>query len=100
MPATWLWCVYSAVQFPVYHAVKSWDEAHFPGGRTVQGFLAGAAASVTATFASHPFDVLRTVLAAQGEPKVSQGHMTQVLLHDWGTSVTVCCSGVPWNDSC
>lgn len=33
-------------------------------------FTSGAVAGVAATVASYPFDVLRTTLAAQGEPKV------------------------------
>lgn len=36
-------------------------------------FGSGAVAGVAATIASYPFDVLRTTLAAQGEPKVYKG---------------------------
>ena len=34
-------------------------------------FASGALAGAAATAASYPFDLLRTTLAAQGEPKVS-----------------------------
>ena len=33
-------------------------------------FISGAVAGAAATAASYPFDLLRTTLAAQGEPKV------------------------------
>ena len=33
-------------------------------------FMSGAMAGAAATVASYPFDILRTTLAAQGEPKV------------------------------
>jgi hypothetical protein len=37
----------------------------------VVSFASGALAGAAATAASYPFDLLRTTLAAQGEPKVS-----------------------------
>jgi hypothetical protein len=37
---------------------------------TVVSFTSGALAGAAATVASYPFDLLRTTLAAQGEPKV------------------------------
>lgn len=37
---------------------------------TVVSFASGAVAGAAATVASYPFDLLRTTLAAQGEPKV------------------------------
>lgn len=33
-------------------------------------YVSGAVAGAAATFVSYPFDLLRTTLAAQGEPKV------------------------------
>lgn len=36
-------------------------------------FICGGLSAGTATLAVHPVDVLRTRLAAQGEPKVSMG---------------------------
>ena len=39
------------------------------GGKSLS-FVSGAMAGAAATVASYPFDILRTTLAAQGEPKV------------------------------
>lgn len=38
--------------------------------QTTVSFVSGGVAGAAATLASYPFDLLRTVLAAQGEPKV------------------------------
>jgi solute carrier family 25 thiamine pyrophosphate transporter 19 len=46
---------------PLVHAERS---------STVVSFASGALAGAAATVASYPFDLLRTTLAAQGEPKV------------------------------
>lgn len=40
------------------------------GKSTAVSFASGALAGAAATVASYPFDLLRTTLAAQGEPKV------------------------------
>jgi solute carrier family 25 thiamine pyrophosphate transporter 19 len=34
-------------------------------------FIGGSLAGTAATIAAYPFDLLRTILAAQGEPKVT-----------------------------
>lgn len=44
---------------------------------TVVSFASGALAGAAATVASYPFDLLRTTLAAQGEPKVRCSTGTQ-----------------------
>jgi len=43
-----------------------------PAGKSsaAVSFASGAVAGAAATVASYPFDLLRTTLAAQGEPKV------------------------------
>lgn len=41
-----------------------------PLSQTTVSFIGGGVAGAGATLASYPFDLLRTVLAAQGEPKV------------------------------
>ena len=42
------------------------DPQHAP----LVSFFSGAVAGAAATLASYPFDLLRTTLAAQGEPQV------------------------------
>lgn len=69
VPATWLWCIYSAVQFPVYDAARGVASA-WVSQPWLSGLLCGGIASGVATLASHPFDVMRTILAGQGEPRV------------------------------
>ena len=44
-------------------------------------FASGALAGAAATAASYPFDLLRTTLAAQGEPKV--GHVGFCIRKHW-----------------
>ena len=65
----WLWVVYSAVQFPIYDDLKR-STAQWVDSKPLQGVISGAIAAGVASIASHPFDVVRTVLAGQGEPKV------------------------------
>lgn len=38
-------------------------------------YLSGALAGCAATVGSYPFDLLRTILASQGEPKVCQRYI-------------------------
>nr|GMD90979.1 mitochondrial thiamine diphosphate carrier 2-like [Ipomoea batatas] len=66
---------YNAIQFAVFHKLKtlasgsSKSEDHInlsPFLSSISGALAGCAATV----GSYPLDLLRTILASQGEPKV------------------------------
>lgn len=75
VPALLMVMPYTAIQFAVLHKFKSFvagsskaeDHARLsPYLSYVSGGLAGSAATV----GSYPFDLLRTVLASQGEPKV------------------------------
>ena len=56
------------------HHCRRLAEAHGLSGRPrathAVAFLSGAGAGAAGTVASYPFDLLRTTLAAQGEPKV------------------------------
>ena len=46
----------------------------------VLSFLSGATAGAAATMASYPFDLLRTLLAAQGKPPVCSTAMSPLEL--------------------
>ncbi|XP_041000903.1 mitochondrial thiamine diphosphate carrier 2-like isoform X2 [Juglans microcarpa x Juglans regia] len=75
VPALLMVMPYTAIQFTVQHKLKTFaagsskTEDHIrlsPYLSYVSGSLAGCAATV----GSYPFDLLRTILASQGEPKV------------------------------
>jgi hypothetical protein len=75
VPGLLLTVPYTAVQFVALQQVKDaaarlgWTGRDSPWGAAVS-FGSGAVAGAAATVASYPFDLLRTTLAAQGEPKV------------------------------
>lgn len=75
VPALLMYMPYTSIQFTVLHKLKTYaagsskteDHLHLsPYLSYVSGALAGCAATV----GSYPFDLLRTILASQGEPKV------------------------------
>jgi len=70
LTAEYLWIAYAAIQFAAYkEAVK----IACPAGETPTTrhyFIGGAVAGAAATVTSYPFDLMRTRLAAQGEPKI------------------------------
>jgi solute carrier family 25 thiamine pyrophosphate transporter 19 len=71
VPALFLWVPYTAVQFAALGEFKR--VARENGGdpeKPPLAFLGGAVAGATATVVTYPFDVMRTVLAAQGSPRV------------------------------
>lgn len=73
LPGQLLTIPYTAVQFvtlqQVRHHAQQTGLTGAMGDRTLS-FVSGAAAGAAASIASYPFDILRTTLAAQGEPKV------------------------------
>lgn len=74
LPGQLLTIPYTAVQFVTLQQVRY--VAQLTGLRGAIGdqslsFVSGAAAGAAASIASYPFDILRTTLAAQGEPKVA-----------------------------
>ncbi|CAH9120905.1 unnamed protein product [Cuscuta epithymum] len=75
VPALLMVMPYTAIQFPVLHQLKiiasgsSKSEDHINLSPIIS-FVSGALAGCAATLGSYPFDLLRTVLASQGEPKV------------------------------
>lgn len=73
LPGQLLTVPYTAVQFVTLQQVRYFAHqsgiADNMGGKSLS-FVSGAMAGAAATIASYPFDILRTTLAAQGEPKV------------------------------
>ncbi|KAG6504407.1 mitochondrial thiamine diphosphate carrier 2-like isoform X1 [Zingiber officinale] len=75
VPALMLYMPYTAIQFSVLHALKTFaagsskTEDHLRLNAYLS-YFSGAFAGCAATIGSYPFDLLRTVLASQGEPKV------------------------------
>lgn len=75
VPALLMVMPYTAIQFAVLHKFKtlvsgsSKTEAHIHLSPYLS-YVSGAVAGCAATVGSYPFDLLRTILASQGEPKV------------------------------
>ncbi|KAG2261126.1 hypothetical protein Bca52824_068205 [Brassica carinata] len=75
VPALLMVMPYTSIQFTVLHKLKSFasgstkteDHMHLS---PYLSFVSGALAGCAATLGSYPFDLLRTILASQGEPKV------------------------------
>ncbi|EFJ40054.1 mitochondrial substrate carrier [Volvox carteri f. nagariensis] len=77
VPGLLLTVPYTAVQFVALQQVRQAAAAYGltgmysnPGSSPLISLASGALAGAAATVASYPFDLLRTTLAAQGEPKV------------------------------
>lgn len=124
LPGQLLTVPYTAVQFVTLQQVRYF--AHQSGMSDAMGgkslsFVSGAMAGAAATIAAYPFDILRTTLAAQGEPKVQDvlhiGYMstftsTSIKQHLWKIIGSIrCChfnysgsilgttAGVPFHDA-
>ena len=75
-PALGLTVPYCAVQFAVLNQCKAlaasqgWNDSKWA---SAVSFGSGSAAGAAATFVSYPFDLLRTVLASQGQPPLYRG---------------------------
>ncbi|KAL6519839.1 hypothetical protein OROMI_032733 [Orobanche minor] len=75
VPALLMVMPYTAIQFTVLHKLKtlvsgsSKSEDHINLSPYLS-YISGALAGCAATVGSYPFDLLRTILASQGEPKV------------------------------
>ncbi|XP_047320054.1 mitochondrial thiamine diphosphate carrier 2-like [Impatiens glandulifera] len=75
VPALLMVMPYTSIQFTVLHKLKTFatgssnisDHIHTS---PYISFISGALAGCAATVGSYPFDLLRTILASQGEPKV------------------------------
>ncbi|XP_008458463.2 mitochondrial thiamine diphosphate carrier 2-like isoform X1 [Cucumis melo] len=75
VPALLMVMPYTAIQFTVLNRLKTYaagsskTEAHKQLSPYLS-YISGALAGCAATVGSYPFDLLRTILASQGEPKI------------------------------
>ncbi|KAH8495109.1 hypothetical protein Peur_056132 [Populus x canadensis] len=75
VPALLMVMPYTAIQFAVLHKLKTFAAGSSKTEDHIQlspylSYASGALAGCAATVGSYPFDLLRTILASQGEPKV------------------------------
>ncbi|KAF1891189.1 hypothetical protein Lal_00001330 [Lupinus albus] len=75
VPALLMVMPYTAIQFTVLHKLKTFASGSSKPENHVNlspylSYVSGALAGCAATVGSYPFDLLRTILASQGEPKV------------------------------
>ncbi|XP_010921795.1 mitochondrial thiamine diphosphate carrier 2 [Elaeis guineensis] len=75
VPALLMYMPYTAIQFTVLHKLKTFAAGSAKTEDHLQlnpylSYVSGALAGCAATVGSYPFDLLRTILASQGEPKV------------------------------
>ncbi|KAK4380019.1 hypothetical protein RND71_001881 [Anisodus tanguticus] len=75
VPALLMVMPYTAIQFAVLHKLKTFASGSSKAEDHVTlspylSYISGALAGCAATVGSYPFDLLRTILASQGEPKV------------------------------
>ncbi|XP_020529886.1 mitochondrial thiamine pyrophosphate carrier 1 isoform X3 [Amborella trichopoda] len=74
VPALLMVMPYTAIQFTVLHKLKTFAAGSSKSEDHIQlspylSYLSGALAGCAATVGTYPFDLLRTILASQGEPK-------------------------------
>ncbi|XP_022760551.1 mitochondrial thiamine diphosphate carrier 2-like isoform X2 [Durio zibethinus] len=75
VPALLMVMPYTAIQFAVLHKLKTFVSGSSKTADHLNispylSYVSGALAGCAATVGSYPFDLLRTILASQGEPKV------------------------------
>lgn len=75
VPALLMVMPYTAIQFTVLHRLKTFAAGSSRTDDHIRlspylSYVSGALAGCAATVGSYPFDLLRTILASQGEPKV------------------------------
>jgi len=75
VPALLMVMPYTAIQFTVLHKLKTFASGSSKTENHINlspylSYISGALAGCAATVGSYPFDLLRTILASQGEPKV------------------------------
>ncbi|KAH9683407.1 mitochondrial thiamine diphosphate carrier 2 [Citrus sinensis] len=74
VPALLMVMPYTAIQFTVLHKLKTFAAGSSKAENHINlsaylSYVSGALAGCAATVGSYPFDLLRTILASQGEPK-------------------------------
>lgn len=75
VPALLMVMPYTAIQFTVLHKLKTLVSGSSKAEDHIQispylSYISGSLAGCAATVGSYPFDLIRTILASQGEPKV------------------------------
>ncbi|CAN4091671.1 unnamed protein product [Withania somnifera] len=75
VPALLMVMPYTAIQFAVLHKLKTFASGSSNSEDHINlspylSYISGALAGCAATVGSYPFDLFRTILASQGEPKV------------------------------
>lgn len=75
VPALLMYMPYTAIQFTVLHKLKTLASGSSKTEDHLQlspylAYVSGGVAGCAATIGSYPFDLLRTILASQGEPKI------------------------------
>lgn len=75
VPALLMYMHYTAIQFTVLHKIKTVASGSSKTDDHLRlspylSYVSGAAAGCAATVGSYPLDLLRTILASQGEPKI------------------------------
>lgn len=75
VPALLMVMPYTSIQFTVLHKFKTYMSGSSKAEDHIYlspylSYLSGAVAGCAATVGSYPFDLVRTILASQGEPKV------------------------------
>ncbi|RDX66830.1 Mitochondrial thiamine diphosphate carrier 2, partial [Mucuna pruriens] len=75
VPALLMVMPYTAIQFTVLQMVKTFASGSSKTENHINlspylSYMSGALAGCAATLGSYPFDLLRTILASQGEPKI------------------------------
>ncbi|XP_057992056.1 mitochondrial thiamine diphosphate carrier 2 isoform X2 [Hevea brasiliensis] len=79
VPALLMVMPYTAIQFTVLHKLKTFAAGSSKSENHIHlspylSYVSGALAGCAATVGSYPFDLLRTILASQGEPKAWNRH--------------------------
>uniref|UniRef100_A0A7S4P743 Mitochondrial carrier protein n=1 Tax=Guillardia theta TaxID=55529 RepID=A0A7S4P743_GUITH len=73
LAAEFLWGGYMGTQFLAYRSLQAQDTRLNDGSKVLRDLICGGLAGGFATMTTYPFDLVRTRLAAQTEPKIYHG---------------------------